>query len=178
MNRNRKILLVIITLLLAGIALALAFMTRDSRPASIGITPSASPTSTPALTRSDQELLERLSREFAGKYLSYKRPDSGEYLNSIKPYMTSELHTKVALENQKAARFPDIPSVTTSVGSVTFATNTERVADMKVDGQSSTSDNQSYEESLTFRWEKRGERWVVVSLNSDGSLQNREKYGE
>jgi hypothetical protein len=163
MTRKRLILVAIIAVAIIGLAVSLA-----RKPNSVSPEPTATPSSTPALSSEDQAQLEDYSRQFAIKYFNYTRPDDPTYLQSFKPFVTPDLYTRLVASNEKARQFPTIPALSGEVASVSVSADAADNAQVTLIVRLTTSGNQR-EEEVTLTWHKIEKRWAITELETSST---------
>lgn len=92
MNKRRLITVVAVLLGIAALVGFLLFSRSQKQPESQIAT--SSPPATIDPFQADRGVIERLSKEFGARFLTYSRPDDPTYLASIRPYMTEQFFTE------------------------------------------------------------------------------------
>ena len=169
--RSKKVLL-ILAAALVGLVLLVSVALRG--PQEAPLVAERTPTADPAT----QAEVEKLSRQLAEKYFTYTRPDSNDYLAGIKPFLSEALFARIAGENAKAGRFPNLPAVRSEVKEITVVTASEGEARSEIVVVSFNSQAGEYTQRARVHWKKVDNRWVAVSLLTNESEQNRERYRE
>lgn len=163
-----KRLLILLLIVFATITLGIAMVINKApqKPVS-GISVIPSPTATP--DNEDKKLLQVLSKELAAKYFTYARPDSDEYLASIKPYVTKDFYSIVADDNKRYGdRLTDIAAIKSMASDVSVDIQGSQNAVTTTHlNTAELNSERAYNQVLELHWVKRNGKWSADRIVGD-----------
>lgn len=164
MKLSRKSLLIAVAAgaILVGLVVSvLIFGNKKSGPEIINATPSA--TATPFAT--ERTLLGQLSKDLSAAYLTYDRPGSPAYYESIKPFLTTAFFDQVVGETSRvAARITDVTPVTSQAKDARVTAISDHDATVEVAVRSKEKTGKEYDQTAKVHWVRVGDRWSADSF--------------
>jgi hypothetical protein len=120
--------------------------------------------------KKDIELLKTKTTEFVNAWGNFKNEGSPEYLDSIKPYLTSDLYAEYqesAQELNGMASEEYLPTESTfKIKGDISVVKKDKNYEATVTGTRNYIDVRQYEETVTIIWEKKGNTLLIKSLSA------------
>lgn len=164
MKLSRKSLFIVAVagaVLVGLVVAALIFGNKQPEPNIVSATPSA--TATPFTA--ERALLGQLSKELSAAYLTYDRPGSPAYYESVKPFLTKAFFDQVFREtSQVASRITDVTPVISQAQDARVTAISDHDATVEVTVRSKEKTGKEYDQTAKIHWVRIGDRWSADSF--------------